>query len=154
VGDWLVDYGDGSLGVVSPAIFATTYEILDRRAQAERRPMALHQLIQRLLLGRRGSDLPAAPAPPSAPPALQPLIDAVANLTGCSTRGHWSTAIATERFLGHLPAQRRGGAVCDVAPGPGLGQFTLSLHTFGAVGAQRVRADRDRHGDLLAGPPA
>ena len=27
-GDWLVDYGDGSLGVVSPAIFATTYEIL------------------------------------------------------------------------------------------------------------------------------
>ena len=28
VGDWLVDYGDGSLGVVSPAIFATTYEII------------------------------------------------------------------------------------------------------------------------------
>jgi PGDYG protein len=27
-GDWLVDYGDGSLGVVSPAIFATTYEIV------------------------------------------------------------------------------------------------------------------------------
>jgi hypothetical protein len=27
-GDWLVDYGDGSLGVVSPAIFATTYEII------------------------------------------------------------------------------------------------------------------------------
>jgi hypothetical protein len=26
--DWLVDYGDGSLGVVSQAIFATTYEIL------------------------------------------------------------------------------------------------------------------------------
>jgi hypothetical protein len=26
--DWLVDYGDGSLGVVSPAIFSTTYEIL------------------------------------------------------------------------------------------------------------------------------
>jgi hypothetical protein len=25
-GDWLVDYGDGSLGVVSPGIFATTYE--------------------------------------------------------------------------------------------------------------------------------
>src|ERR1700730_10092228 len=25
-GDWLVDYGDGSLGIVSPAIFATTYE--------------------------------------------------------------------------------------------------------------------------------
>jgi len=28
-GDWLVDYGDGSLGVVSDAIFATTYEIVD-----------------------------------------------------------------------------------------------------------------------------
>ncbi len=27
-GDWLVDYGDGSLGVVSRAIFATTYEIV------------------------------------------------------------------------------------------------------------------------------
>jgi hypothetical protein len=27
-GDWLVDYGDGSLGIVSPAIFATTYEII------------------------------------------------------------------------------------------------------------------------------
>jgi hypothetical protein len=28
-GDWLVDYGDGSLGIVNQAIFATTYEILD-----------------------------------------------------------------------------------------------------------------------------
>jgi hypothetical protein len=27
--DWLVDYGDGSLGIVSQAIFATTYEIVD-----------------------------------------------------------------------------------------------------------------------------
>jgi hypothetical protein len=26
--DWLVDYGDGSLGIVSQAIFATTYEIV------------------------------------------------------------------------------------------------------------------------------
>ena len=26
--DWLVDYGDGDLGVVSQAAFATTYEIL------------------------------------------------------------------------------------------------------------------------------
>jgi hypothetical protein len=26
-GEWLVDYGDGSLGIVSPDIFATTYEI-------------------------------------------------------------------------------------------------------------------------------
>lgn len=28
-GEWLVDYGDGSLGIVSDAIFATTYEIID-----------------------------------------------------------------------------------------------------------------------------
>ncbi|HTV95573.1 MAG TPA: PGDYG domain-containing protein [Steroidobacteraceae bacterium] len=27
-GDWLVDYGDGSLGIVSPRIFDTTYEIM------------------------------------------------------------------------------------------------------------------------------
>jgi len=27
-GDWLVDYGDGSLGIVAPAIFATTYELV------------------------------------------------------------------------------------------------------------------------------
>jgi hypothetical protein len=25
-GDWLVDYGDGSLGIVAPGVFATTYE--------------------------------------------------------------------------------------------------------------------------------
>lgn len=27
-GDWLVDYGDGSLGIVAHDIFATTYEIV------------------------------------------------------------------------------------------------------------------------------
>ena len=27
-GDWLIDYGDGSLGIVSPAIFTTTYELI------------------------------------------------------------------------------------------------------------------------------
>ena len=27
-GDWLVDYGDGSLGVVASEVFARTYEIL------------------------------------------------------------------------------------------------------------------------------
>lgn len=27
-GDWLVDYGDGSLGIVAQPIFATTYEIV------------------------------------------------------------------------------------------------------------------------------
>jgi hypothetical protein len=30
-GEWLVDYGDGSLGIVSEAIFATTYEIIAAR---------------------------------------------------------------------------------------------------------------------------
>lgn len=28
-GEWLIDYGDGSLGIVSEPIFATTYEIID-----------------------------------------------------------------------------------------------------------------------------
>ena len=28
-GDWLVDYGDGSLGVIAPEIFAATYRIGD-----------------------------------------------------------------------------------------------------------------------------
>ena len=28
-GEWLVDYGDGSLGIVSGPVFATTYEIID-----------------------------------------------------------------------------------------------------------------------------
>jgi hypothetical protein len=28
-GEWLVDYGDGSLGILSQPIFATTYEIVD-----------------------------------------------------------------------------------------------------------------------------
>ncbi len=27
-GDWLVDYGDGSLGIVAAAIFAATYELV------------------------------------------------------------------------------------------------------------------------------
>jgi PGDYG protein len=27
-GDWLVDYGDGSLGIVAEGIFATTYAVL------------------------------------------------------------------------------------------------------------------------------
>jgi hypothetical protein len=27
-GEWLVDYGDGSLGIVSEPVFATTYEII------------------------------------------------------------------------------------------------------------------------------
>ena len=27
-GDWLIDYGDGTLGIVAPAIFNATYEIM------------------------------------------------------------------------------------------------------------------------------
>jgi hypothetical protein len=27
-GDWLVDYGDGSLGIVSKRVFADTYELV------------------------------------------------------------------------------------------------------------------------------
>ena len=72
-GDWLVDYGDGSLGVISPSIFATTYEIVRRSS----RP-ALHQLIQKLLL--IGVRLPSLPSPPTPhpPAALQRLLDATA----------------------------------------------------------------------------
>ena len=73
-GDWLVDYGDGSLGVISPSIFATTYEIVGRSSR-----MPLHQLVQRLLLvGVRLPSL-ATPPVPQPPPALQPLIDATAS---------------------------------------------------------------------------
>lgn len=72
-GDWLVDYGDGSLGVISPSIFATTYEVVGPSSR-----MALHQRIQRLLL--LGVRLPYLPPPPAAQPpeALRPLMDAIA----------------------------------------------------------------------------
>ena len=72
-GDWLVDYGDGSLGVISPSIFATTYEIVGPPSRT-----ALHQLIQRLLL--LGVRLPSLPPPPTPQPpaALRPLMDAIA----------------------------------------------------------------------------
>jgi len=33
-GDWLLDYGDGSLGVVAPTIFTGTYEIVGARPAA------------------------------------------------------------------------------------------------------------------------
>lgn len=64
--DWLIDYGDGSLGVVAQALFARLYEVL---APAPRRAglPALHMLIKRLLLA--GRDVPkdgigsATPAP-------------------------------------------------------------------------------------------
>jgi hypothetical protein len=76
-GDWLVDYGDGSLGVVSPAIFTTTYEVVGAK-EPRRRRKAFHETVQRLLL--IGVHLPPA-APliqPPPPQALQPVIDAVA----------------------------------------------------------------------------
>jgi hypothetical protein len=28
-GEWLVDYGDGSLGIIAEAIFAANYQIID-----------------------------------------------------------------------------------------------------------------------------
>jgi hypothetical protein len=76
-GDWLVDYGDGSLGVVSPAIFTTTYEIVGLK-EPPRKRMALHEALQRLIL--IGVRLPPAVSmtQPAPPPALQPLIDAIA----------------------------------------------------------------------------
>jgi hypothetical protein len=76
-GDWLVDYGDGSLGVVSPAIFTTTYEIVGLKEHTPRR-MGLHDAIVRLLLF--GVQLPPAAPMVQAPPpaALRPLIDAIA----------------------------------------------------------------------------
>ncbi|MES2018530.1 MAG: PGDYG domain-containing protein [Pseudomonadota bacterium] len=67
-GDWLIDYGDRSLGVVSYSLFDQLYEPLTappRRA----RPMALHGLIKRLLLAgsgvHKGTMGPSTPAPAS-----------------------------------------------------------------------------------------
>ena len=56
-GDWLVDYGDGSLGIVTDAIFRVTYEI---RRSADM--MASHQAMQKLLL--LGKRLRLPPRPP------------------------------------------------------------------------------------------
>jgi PGDYG protein len=83
-GEWLVDYGDGSLGIVSPSIFATTYQIIDHMGKHRlSQGMALHQFIQwLLLLGAHIDTLPPPPVP-QAPPALSPLIDAIA---GAHTR--------------------------------------------------------------------
>src|SRR5204862_8184619 len=60
-GDWLVDYGGGSLGVVSPPIFATPYDFIGWAG------MALHQAIPRVLLIGRHPE-PILPAPASCPP--------------------------------------------------------------------------------------
>ncbi len=94
-GDWLVDYGDGSLGIVSPAIFTTTYEIVGVKKHLPRR-MALHEALQRLLLVgvRMPPSAPAVQPPP--PAALQPLIEAIAqqHLFSISARFTSGTAIA------------------------------------------------------------
>ncbi len=63
-GEWLVDYGDGSLGIIAEAIFAANYR--DRRLST----MALHQVIQRLLL--IGAQAQVAPAGSRAPGAAGP----------------------------------------------------------------------------------
>jgi PGDYG protein len=72
-GDWLVDHGDGSLGIVAEGIFANTYEI----APTVRR-IALHQRIQSALLA--GLKLGPTPAPTRVPPpaSLVPIIERVA----------------------------------------------------------------------------
>jgi PGDYG protein len=71
-GDWLVDYGDGSFGVVAARLFPTIYEIL---AQPRSRP--LHQRIEGLLLLGIRLNTPRARDKPKPPPGLLPLIEAV-----------------------------------------------------------------------------
>lgn len=67
-GDWLVDYGDHSLGIVSQALFGQLYEVLAAPPRGGR-PLAMHSLIKRLLLAGcaipKGSMGPATPAPAS-----------------------------------------------------------------------------------------
>jgi len=77
-GDWLIDYGDGSLGVVAEASFDAFY---GREPSKPRRPvrsaLPLHSLIKRvLLIGARPfrGDPPPSPCPPA---QLQPLVDAM-----------------------------------------------------------------------------
>lgn len=79
-GDWLVDYGDGSLGIVSPAVFATTYEVHAPGAAPTARPRrgpAFHELILGLLLLGVRLPPPAREDRPRAPSRLQPLIEAI-----------------------------------------------------------------------------
>ncbi len=73
-GDWLIDYGDGSLGVVAGALFDTFYE--RELGRPRRAPLAFHAIIKRvLLIGARPR--PAPPPPSPSPPALlRPLIEA------------------------------------------------------------------------------
>lgn len=63
-GDWLIDYGDRSLGVVSQALFSQLYEPLTAPARRAR-PTALHVVIKRLLLA--GSGIPTGSVGPSTP---------------------------------------------------------------------------------------
>lgn len=75
-GDYLIDYGDDSLGVVAQDLFARLYETLAVPAPAPVGVPALHALIRRLLLtGRRVPNVGVA-TPPAAPGALRWLIAA------------------------------------------------------------------------------
>ena len=71
-GDWLVDYGDGQLGIVAADVFAATYRPLDRPW------LLLHRRVQSVLLA--GLRFPGVRARPPAPPpaALAHLIAALA----------------------------------------------------------------------------
>lgn len=71
-GDWLVDYGDGQLGIVAADVFAATYRPLDGPW------LLLHRRVQSVLL--TGLRFPGARALPPAPPpaALAHLIAALA----------------------------------------------------------------------------
>lgn len=72
-GDYLVDYGDNSLGVVAQDLFAQLYEASSSPQPRSAVP-ALHTLIKRLLLvGKRAANSGVAAAP-AAPVALQWLI--------------------------------------------------------------------------------
>jgi hypothetical protein len=73
-GDWLIDYGDGSLGVVAGALFDTFYE--RESGRPPRAPLALHGIIKRVLLIGARPRPSAPPVSPSPPALLWPLIDA------------------------------------------------------------------------------
>jgi hypothetical protein len=63
-GDWLLDYGDRSLGVVSQTLFGQLYA--PQTAPPRRvRPIALHVLVKRVLLA--GSGVPKGSMGPSTP---------------------------------------------------------------------------------------
>ncbi len=72
-GDWMVDHGDGRMGVVAEEIFAGTYEIVPAE-----RSIALHQWIQWVLLIGVKRDAAPAPVKNPAPAPIVPIIERVA----------------------------------------------------------------------------